>query len=790
MFKNYIKIAWRNLKKDKFYNLISLLGLTIGLTIAIFIIIWIQSELSYNTFTDNHQNVFRVSSNIKSGGAVQTWGESTGPVAAYALTDIPEVKHAVRLRQNWSNRLYTVDNTDYELEGAYVDDGFFDLFERKLLAGTKENLLNDVNAVVLTKSVAEKLYGTTDVVGKTLEADHKENYIITGVVEDIPENSSVDYKLFFSMNILKAEYNDANRYWKSLDSDWGNFNYITYLELQSPEAVAEVTQKLTQIQQKNDPNADLFDAKSAYYLQPISDMNLYSAGGEPRAINTVKIFAIVLILILAIACINYVNLATARAFQRAKEVSIRKIMGAGKRSLFGQFIAESILFFGISGLLAIGLLFVLAPAFRELSGKELHLDLIRGQLHLLILTVLVITFVISSIYPALMLSSFKPLEAIKGRVRGVSRGTIRRVLVTVQFVFSVILIIGTLIIGRQLNFLTEKNPGYDRSQVLNFWMSGSMQQNAETVKQRLKNIPGVSQVSFASNPIINNQNSTGDIAWNSEDIDQELVITPMAIDEHFIPLLKMNLIAGENFKGISTDSTHFIINPTAAQAMGMTNPVGKNLELFETKGTIIGVVEDYHFRDLKSDIGPAVMYYASDAYRVYLKTSGTNTTATIAAVKEIWKEYTPDFPLDYSFLDSSYEKMYREDQRTGKLFSIFSVIAILVSCLGLFGLTTYAAQLKKREIGIRKVLGASVFQVTRLLSKDFLILVIVAAVVAIPLAWYVMQLWLQDFVYKTEMSWWIFALAGGITLFIALITVSIQTIKAAIANPVKSLRTE
>ena len=389
-----------------------------------------------------------------------------------------------------------------------------------------------------------------------------------------------------------------------------------------------------------------------------------------------------------------------------------------------------------------------------------------------------------------MLISFKPLEAIKGKVGGVSRGTLRKVLVTVQFVFSVMLIIGTLVIGRQLDFLTEKNPGYDRSQVLNFWMSGSMQEHAETVKQRLTNIPGVTGVSFASNPIIDNQNSTGDIKWGAGEVDQELVVTPMAIDEQFIPLLKMNLIAGENFKGISTDSTHFIINQTAAKAMGMTNPVGQNLELYETKGTIVGVVEDYHFRDLKSDIGPAVMYYAPDAYRVYLKTSGTNTTATIAAVEELWKEYTPDFPLDYSFLDASYEKMYREDQRTGKLFNIFSVIAILVSCLGLFGLTTYAAQLKKREIGIRKVLGASVFQVTRLLSKDFLILVVVAAVVAIPLAWYVMQLWLQDFVYKTAMSWWIFALAGGITLLIAMLTVSFQAIKAAIANPIKSLRTE
>ncbi|WP_290567954.1 ABC transporter permease, partial [Leeuwenhoekiella sp. UBA6783] len=276
MLRNYIKIAWRNLKKDKFYNLISLLGLTIGLTIAIFIVIWIQSELSYNSFAGNHDQIYRVSSNIKSGGTVQTWGSSTGPVAAYALSDIPEVKHAVRLRQNWSNRLYTVSNTDYELTGAYVDAAFFDLFDRKLLAGNKGDLLNDANAVVLTKAIAEKLFGTTDVVGKTLEADHQKNYIITGVVEDIPENSSVAYELFFSMESLKAGYANS-KYWKSLDTDWGNFNYITYLELRSVDDVATVTQKLTQIQQQNDPNADLFDDKEAYYLQPITAMNLYNS---------------------------------------------------------------------------------------------------------------------------------------------------------------------------------------------------------------------------------------------------------------------------------------------------------------------------------------------------------------------------------------------------------------------------------------------------------------------------------------------------------------------------------
>ncbi|WP_031425232.1 FtsX-like permease family protein [Flavimarina sp. Hel_I_48] len=789
MLKSHFKIAWRNLKKDKFYNLISLSGLTIGLTIALFIIIWMQSELSYNSFKGNSDKLFRVSSNIQSGDGRETWGSSTGPVAAYAKSDIPEVKHAVRVKENWDYRLYSVGKNDFEINGAYVDIEFFDVFQRKVLAGVPQQFLTDKKAVVLTASTAQKLFGTVEAVGKTIVADHQDLFTVMGVVEDVPENSSVAYEMFFSLEVLKEEYAN-NPYWKSMDSDWGNFKFVTYLELKNAADVSKVSQKMTAIQQKNDPNAELFKSDEAYYLQPISDMNLYSAGGEPQGINTVKIFGIVLFLILAIACINYVNLSTARAFQRAKEVSIRKIIGADKKSLFAQFIVESALFFSAATLLAAGLVYLLVPVFREISGKQLVIDFFQGQVLLLILAVFIVVLVVSSIYPAVMLSSFKPLLAIKGGAVGLSKGTFRKILVTIQFVFSVVLIIGTLVISRQLEFLTSKNPGYDRSQVLNFWMSDEMNEHAATVKNRLENLPGVSGVSFASNSIINNGNTTGDVSWDSSMLKNGLIVTPMAIDENFIPLLKMNLTAGENFKGISTDSTHFILNETAVKLSGITDPIGKNFKLFEREGTIVGVVQDYNFQSLKNTIGPAVMYYEPETYRVYLKTSGDNTAATIAAVEEIWNEYTPEFPLDYSFLDASYENMYREDQRTGKLFYIFAVIAIFVSCLGLFGLITYAAQLKKKEIGIRKVLGASVFQVIKLLSRDFLILVILSAVIAIPLAWYFMQLWLQNFEYRTPMSWWIFALAGGITLGIALLTVSFQAFKAALANPVKSLKTE
>ncbi|MAN25940.1 MULTISPECIES: ABC transporter permease [Mesonia] len=788
MFKNYIKIAWRNLLKDKFYNLISLLGLTIALTIAMFIIVWVKSELSYNSFI-NHENIFRISSNIQSGDGIQTWGVSTGPVATYAQNDIPEVKHAVRLRENYSYRTYSVGDHKFDIRGAYVDVDFFDMFQRKVIAGNRDMFLKDARSVVLTASTAEKLFGTTKAVGKTIKADFEDLFTVTGVVNDLPENSSVNYEMFFSLDIIRNTYVN-NPYWKSMEADWGNFNFITYVELYDSQHHKKVNKKLTYIQQANDPNAELFKSDKAYYLQPINQMNLYSPGGIPQGINTVKIFSIVLFIILSIACINYVNLSTARASRRTKEVSIRKIIGAQKKSLLLQFITESVLFFSLAAILAIVLVYAFTPAFKEITAKDLNINFLDGSLSLIFLCVFLIIIIVSSIYPAFILTSFKPLLAIKGNMSGMSRGNLRKLLVTIQFVFSVMLIIGTMVISRQLEYITSKNPGYDRTQVLNFWMSNSMQNHAATVKERLKNIPGVSAVSFASNPIINNTNSTGDVAWDSSREKNEMVVTPMAIDEDFIPLMKMKLNAGENFKGISTDSTHYILNETAVKLTGIKNPIGKNFELYERKGTIIGVVEDFNFKSLKNDIGPMVMYYEPHTYRVYLKTSEENTAATITALENIWKEYTPDFEFNYSFLDASYEKMYLNDKRTGELFYIFTWIAIFVSCLGLFGLTTYTAQLKKREIGIRKVLGASVFQVTRLLSKEYLILILIAAVIAIPISWYLMQLWLQDFAYQTPLNWWIFISAGIITLFIALATVSFQAIKAGLANPVKNLRTD
>lgn len=791
MIKNYFKMAWRSLWKNKFYNSLSLIGLSVGLTAAIFIAFWINSEVNYNKIGENPENIYAVSSHIGSGENQQTWGSSVGPVAYHAKKEIPEVKNAARIRENWSNRMFSVEDKTFEAEAAaYVDPEFFKVFNVNFLAGTIEKPFSGNESIVITEGAAKKFFGENDPIGKIITADYKDALTVVGVIEDLPENSSISYEVFFPISILENLY-AHNRFWDSMNSDWGNFNFTTYLELNEMVSPIKVTDKLTQINKANDPNAHLTGEEAAYYLQPILDMHLYSYGGHPTRINNVRIFGIVLILILCIACINYVNLNTARAIQRAKEVSLRKLIGAERRHLFLQFIIESFIFFLLAVILALGLIFLLAPAFNSISGKNIAFHFFDPKLWAIVWAVFAITLLASSIYPAVLLSSFKPLEAIKGKViPGMGAGNFRKVLVCVQFSFSVILIISTIVIGKQLEFINTKNPGYDRSQVLNFSMSSEMIEHKEAIENRILNLPGISGVTFSNNSIVQNETTTGDTNWEGKNPQKDLVVSPFGINEDFIPLMKMELEAGKNFSGTAADSTHFILNETAVRLAGIDDPIGKSFDLWQIKGTIIGVVKDFNFSSLKNEIEPAVIYYDPEPYQIYIRTKNSGVSASIAAIETIWDSYNAGYPFHYSFLDEDFESMHREDLRTGTLFKLFSGLAIFVSCLGLFGLATYSAQLRIKEIGIRKVLGASVLRITHLLSVDFLKLVFISTIVAAPIAAYAMNNWLQNFAYRTELSWWIYVLAGLLALLVAFLTVSFQAVRAALQNPIKSLRTE
>jgi putative ABC transport system permease protein len=790
MIKNYFKTAWRNLFNNKFYSALNILGLTIGLTVGLLVLLWVNDELSFDKFNTKAEQIYKVNAQIGTGSSKQVWGGVQGPVATFGLKEIPGIVNAVRITTNDNYSFFRYNNqllNEEKGQMLFADPSIFKVFDFKLIKGNVNNPFPTDNSIIITESTAKRYFGKETPIGKVLLADNRDNFVVNGVMADFPGNSSISCNILFSMNVRKNQYSKTD-YWKSMDADWGNYYLNTYLQLQPGTSIKDVEDKLTLIHVKNQDGIKLSDGH--YLLQPLTQTHLYAPDGSSSAMQTVKVFAIVAILILLIAAINYINLSTARAMLRSKEVSVRKIIGAARMQLFSQFIVETVLFFSISLTLAFVLITIVMPFYNTLSGKQMHFDLLSGTVWQVIGLTVFLTLIASSIYPALLLSSFKPINALKGKLSlGVGNAVFRKVLVVCQFAFSVGLIIGTLIINRQLNYIQNKELGFDKSFVFSVPMH-KMEDHYESVKGELLNQAGIAGVTTGDNSIISLGSTTGDTDWDGKEKDRSFMIHPMGIDQDFIEFFKLKLDGGAGFTGIKPDSSHFILNETAVRDAGIKDPVGKRFKLWGTNGVIIGVLKDFHFASLKQKIEPFVFFYRPHTWQLLVKTTGKDAPKALKTVEKVWTRYNPNFPFSYTFLDQTYEELYKSDQRSGTLFSVFAGIAILISCLGLFGLATYTAQVKVKEIGIRKVLGASIANITAMLSKDFLILIILAIVIATPIAWYAMNKWLQDFVYRATIQWWIFAIAGIAAVFIALATISFQAIKAALANPVKSLRSE
>lgn len=786
MFRNYFKTAWRNLVKHKFYSAINVAGLTIGLTVGILILLWVRNELTYDRFHKNADNIYRAFANMGPKSSRQVWTSMHAPLAVFAKEEVPEVTEAVRIRHNWNFSLFEHRNKRFTNDKkAYVDPSFFTMFDFPLLKGNPQQPFQGDYSVILTEAAAQRYFGTTEAVGKVLRADGKQYFIVAGVMANFPENSSIQYDMLFPMSLC-AKLFRGNGEWKTIDTDIGNFDYNIYLQLQPGVSPAVAEKKLA---------ASLFkrrklDYDDPYRLMPLRDMHLYKADGSEGQIQTVRIFLIIGILILLIACINYVNLSTARAMLRAREVSVRKVMGAARRQLFFQFVTETALVFAFAMAAAMVLTYVLMPVYNNISGRNIAFSFTDGGVWLLAGAAVLVSLLLSSIYPALLLSSFEPLKALQGKLRGgMSTTFFRKALVTTQFVFSVALITGTLVIAGQLTYINEKELGYDKEHVFTFVLR-NMRGHLPAVRAELMQEPAITGLSTANDQILQIGNTTSDTDWDGKDPNGEFFIHGMYIDSNFLSLMKLPIVEGEGFKGIASDSAHYILNETAVREAGITNPVGKKFVLHDEPGTIIGVVKDFHFASLRTKIEPAIFVYRPSGDGMYVRTTGENASKATAAVEKLWKKYNPDFPFEYTFLDQQYDNMYKSEQRTASLFSIFATVAVLISCLGLLGLAAYTAQVKTKEIGIRKVLGASVASILQLLGKDFMVLVVIAIVIATPLAWYGMSLWLKDFAYRVSLSWWMFAVAGLAAISIALLTVSVQSVKAALTNPVKSLRSE
>jgi len=785
MIKNYIKTAWRNLLKNKFYSFINIAGLTAGLAIGILILLWVQDELSFDNFHKQGPDIYQLAHYGGTGTSRQIYTIDVAPIGPLAKRQLPGVRDQVRITGNYDYSLYKYRDKVFGDERViYADPSFFSIFDFHLINGNQSKPFTDDNSVVITQSTAEKYFGSQNPIGKVISADNKTNFTVSGVINDFPKNSSINCDMVMPMSLhvksMLANHQDIN-------NDFGYLDYQTFLLLKPGTPLNALEDKLWQIHKKHDHGA----SSAEYLLLPLSKMHLYNADGSDKGISTVRIFIIIAILILVIACINYVNLSTARSMLRSKEISMRKIVGAGKTQLFMQLIVETALLFSLAAALALGLIYVLMPLFNYISGKQLVLNLADYHIWLVILTAITGTLAASSIYPALLLSSFEPLKALKGKISaGVGDVMFRKILVIMQFTFSITLIIGTIIITRQLNFVRSKNLGYDKTDVISLWMR-DMAPHYDVAKAELLKQPGVLAVTRSNQNIVKYYGFTSDLDWDGKDKNLSLIMHPIVVDKDLISFFKMKLIGGASFTGVQTDTAHYILNEEAIKEMGIKDPIGKRFRFENTTGTIIGVVNDFHYASMKEKIAPSIFWYAPQYLnKMYIKTTRRDAPKALAAAEKQFKQYNGEYPFGYAFLDEIFDSLYQGEQREGTLFTDFACIAIFISCLGLLGLAAYTAQARTREIGVRKVLGASVSGIVALLAKDFVMLVFIAIGIATPLGWFAMNKWLQAYAYRINIGWWVFALAGLLAVVIAFVTISFQSIKAALMNPVKSLRSE
>ncbi|MBT1688248.1 ABC transporter permease [Dawidia soli] len=783
MFFHNIRLALRNLFRDRVYAGINVAGLALGIAASVLMLLWVQDELSFDRFHHNGPNIYHVNANFINSGNKMTWETTPGPIGTRGKQEIPAVHEVVRLNRDWNAVLFNYNGREILHErGMYVDEHFFTVFDFPLLKGNPQKPFPTTQSMVLTESMAKKLFGDEEPLGKTVRLDDKDEFTVSGIVADFPANSTIQTSVLYPFARLVEHY-QPNDYWKSLETDWGNYHYQTYLLLDPGASPAKVGEQLTSIHQKAQDGANVH-----YTLQPLTQLHLYSRDGQEAGMQTVRIFSLTAIAILLIACINYVNLATARSTKRAKEVGVRKTTGADRGRLVGQFLTES----AVMSILAVALAFFVMqlaiPFYNTLSGKELSVRLDNPQVTMLTGSVLVLTWLVSGFYPAWVLSAFKPIDVIRGKL-AISGGnsTFRQVLVVTQFTLSAIIIIGTLVVGNQLRYIRTKSLGFNKENVFTFALGGDMFKNIDGVRNELKQDPSITAVSFANQNLMSIGASTGDTDWEGKAPDQGFIIHPMGVDETFFKTLNLELVQGRGFTGSPADTAHIILNETTVKNAGIKDPIGKSFTLWDTKATIIGVVKDFHHSSIRNKIEPTAFFHTNSwVWLVYVKAN--DPARAVATAEKLWKKYNTKYPFNYSFMDAEFDKMYRNEARMEKLFYAFSIIAICISCLGLFGLVTFTASQRIKEISIRKVLGASVQQIVTLLSRDFIRLILIAFVLAAPVSWYAMDRWLANFAYHTEVSWQVFVFTGVAVLTLAFLTMSVQVIRAALSNPANSLR--
>jgi predicted permease len=787
MIKNYFKIAVRNFLRNKTFSGINLSGLALGLAVFIIIMLWVQYEMNYDGFHTDKDRIATVMTNLKfENGETQTFPAVPVRMAEALQKDFPAVEYAASA--SWGDeRQFAYGEKKFAEYGLYVSPEFLKIFSFPFVKGDAASALKEPHTVLLTEKLAKKYFGSEDPIGKTITIEQTIPYKVTGILKDVPDNATLSFDYLMPVK-------DYVEFTMGGVESWDVPNMRTYLKLKPGADFTAFNKSFAGILSKYTakyPNATNFAWQlKDWYLRFDFKDGRYAGGGR---ITYVKMFIIIAIFILLLACINFMNLSTARAAQRAKEVGVRKAVGAAKSSLVKQFMGESVLLALLSGIIALGLVALVLPTFNTAFRKHISFDFTDSTNIAAFCSIILITGLLAGAYPALVLSRFKPVTVFKNNLANAGGGSnwLRKGLVVTQFAVSVLLIIGTITVSQQVNYLKNRDLGYNKNQLIWFASNISTDKQQTAINELLK-VPGVTNASQASVTFTQSNSRGSEVNWQGKEKGQDVFFSFIAAGNDIVKTMGLTIKEGRAFYTNSmADTNSVLLNEEAVKRMGLKNPVGQIIQMYAGAATVVGVVKDFHFESLHHPVTPSIIMCRPNwTWNIYVRTDGKDMLKTIAGIEQVYKTMAPGFVFDYNFQDKEYERLYRSETQTGTLVNWFAFFAIFISCLGLLGLTTYTVERKTKEVGIRKVLGASVSSIVLLLSKQFIGLVLVAVIVAAAPAYYYMNNWLGNYAYRISLGWQVFALAGIIAVVIAAFTISFQAIKAAVVNPVKSLRTE
>jgi putative ABC transport system permease protein len=790
MLKNYIAVALRNILRNKMFSIVNILGLAFGMGSALLIFLWINDEMGVDKFHRKVSQIYRVMENQKyTDGRLFTFASTPGPMAPFIKDKYPEITLASRY--TWQvNELFQVGEKAFFEEGRWADQDFLQIFSFKVLSGNIETALKDKNSIVIGRAMAEKFFGKEDAVGKVLLMNTKDSFTVTAVLDDIPKNSSMQFQYLLPFEL----FFEKNKEW--IDQ-WGNNNIRTFIQLADGTNLDEFNKKFRHEvkEHEKDSNTELFAYSFAdSYLHGDFENGVQSGG----RIEYVRIFFIVAVFVLMIACINFMNLATAQASKRAKEVGLRKVIGAFPNQLFRQFMGESFLTVLLSSLIALLLVLLTIPAFNELTGKNLGLFLLDYKIVLIFVGILLFTSFLAGGYPAFFISGYKPVEVLKGQLKsGSSASMFRKILVVLQFSFSIILIISTVVVYRQMNFMENRDIGFQRDNVFYMWMQGEMGDKFETVRHQLLSNPSIESVSATSQLPIDIGNSTSGVQWEGKDPSERILFSNLTVDYDFVQMMKMSMIEGRAFdRAIVNDSTNYIVNEKAAAKFGFkAGTADQELTMWGRKGKIVGVVKDFNFGSLHNPIEPLILRiprgnHGNEYSCLLVRVKPGQNAEALKHAETVWKQFASVYPFRYSFLNQDWENFYKAEDQRGKVFNSLSFLSIFISCLGLFGLSAFSAERRTKELGIRKVLGASRTGLVGLMGREFASLVVIAAAIGCPVGWYFMDKWLTSYAFHVEVGWLSLVGAAFACLMVSLFTVAYHSLKVSATNPANSLRYE